>query len=304
MITSQRAPGRASLGRGRSAIQFYSLFTATLLAVVSSTTARADTGSSLSDAEAIAVVAEHNRIRSEAGVIVAIAWDNGLAGYAQEWANELARTEELRHRAYRADYPVGENIAMSWGGRAFSGTDAVRMWEEEESLYHGEAIDGTNYLIFGHYTQIIWDRTDWVGCGRAVSGSGKVYVVCNYYRAGNVIGERPITIFTDGGGGVSAPPMTVVNQSGETLRYRFYVAADGPLPAHWTETFTLSAGESASHNLTVGSTLHAVEAFGSPATESVAVQPNRTHFALPNGAASLRPGGVVESSYWISWYVE
>ncbi len=305
MITSQLARGRASLVRGHAPIRFYSLFSAMLLAVAGGSNVSADTGSSLSDAQAAAVVAEHNRVRSEAGVLTTMAWDNGLASYAQDWANHLASMDSgLEHRAFRADYPVGENIALSWGRPSYSGTDAVRQWEEEESLYHGEAIDATNYLTFGHYTQMIWDRTRWVGCGRAVSRSGKVYVVCNYYVAGNVRGERPITLFTGGGGGVYAPEMTIVNNSGQTLRYRFYVPADDLFRAHWTETFTLPAGESATHHVTVGSTLHAVEAFGVPATESVVVQPHRTHHALPNGTASAGPGGVTESFFWITWSVE
>lgn len=154
--------------------------------------ARADdeTGSTLSRSEADEVVAEHNRAREEAGVVVEIAWDADLARHAQEWADELARTGVLSHRP---ENPYGENIAMA-SVEPFTAIDAFLLWEAEEEAYNGEAIDLENSIHYGHYTQMIWDRTTLVGCGRAVSATGEVYVVCNYSPAGNVIGERPITV--------------------------------------------------------------------------------------------------------------
>ncbi len=149
-----------------------------------------DTGSSLSETEAEEVVAEHNRVREEAGIVVEIAWDNELAAVAQEWADELAKTDMLAHRP---ENMYGENIAWS-SAEPFSAADAVRAWESEKEHYHGEAIDEENFANIGHYTQVIWDRTTLVGCGRAVSATGGIYIVCNYSAAGNVLGEKPITI--------------------------------------------------------------------------------------------------------------
>lgn len=271
---------------------------------------RGDTGSSLTEAEANAVVADHNRIRAEAlPFYVPLSWDNGLAAHAQAWADHLAAWNPTDfsvnpHRPYNPAFPVGENIAAFWG-RAGSGVDAVRLWETEKPLYSGEAMTWENIQTFGHYTQIIWDRTTRVGCGRAVSRTGSVFIVCNYSPPGNVIGETPIVPrFPDGGGDVVAHPMNVVNQTGHPLRFRFYVAANGPLRAYWSETFTLGHGEQASYNLTPGSTLQAVEAFGAATVVSVAIEAHRTHYALPQGAASMGPDGVVQSSFSMSWWID
>jgi pathogenesis-related protein 1 len=171
-----------------------SLVFALLFAVCLTASADDDTGSSLTTAEADEVVAEHNRIRKEAGVEVEVAWDAELAQVAQEWADHLAENDMLEHRP---ESMYGENIAWSSAG-PFSGVDAVQAWESEKEHYHGEAIDAENFATFGHYTQVIWDRTTHVGCGRAVSATGGVYIVCNYSPAGNMLGERPITMAEEG----------------------------------------------------------------------------------------------------------
>jgi pathogenesis-related protein 1 len=162
-------------------------------------TARADTGSRLTLAQAQQVVNEHNRARREAGVAVMVRWDNAIAQFAQAWADHLASTGVAQHRQ---GSPYGENIF--WGSSHYGVVDAARSWESEESLYHGEAINASNYQIFGHYTQMIWDRTTRIGCGMATSASGIVYIVCNYSPRGNVIGQRPITGASSGSGGAGS----------------------------------------------------------------------------------------------------
>lgn len=42
----------------------------------------------------------------------------------------------------------------------------------------------------GHFTQVIWKGSREIGVGRAFAEDGlRVFVVCNYYPAGNVIGR-------------------------------------------------------------------------------------------------------------------
>lgn len=44
-------------------------------------------------------------------------------------------------------------------------------------------------LISGHFTQVVWKGTKEVGFGHAKSNSGSVFVVANYFPAGNMQGE-------------------------------------------------------------------------------------------------------------------
>jgi hypothetical protein len=55
-------------------------------------------------------------------------------------------------------------------------------------------MNSTNYLTFGHYTQMVWRGTYVVGCGIAPPGAGGLpysILVCVYYPPGNYIGRAP-----------------------------------------------------------------------------------------------------------------
>jgi hypothetical protein len=41
----------------------------------------------------------------------------------------------------------------------------------------------------GHFTQMVWDASKEIGVGKAHSKDGRVFVVCNYYPPGNVLGK-------------------------------------------------------------------------------------------------------------------
>ena len=43
------------------------------------------------------------------------------------------------------------------------------------------------YLATGHFTQVVWKSTTQLGCGLAVNRGNKIYGVCNYSPAGNVV---------------------------------------------------------------------------------------------------------------------
>ena len=48
----------------------------------------------------------------------------------------------------------------------------------------------------GHFTQIVWKSTKKIGCGFGKKGS-KMYVVCQYYPAGNMLGSFPGNVLRD-----------------------------------------------------------------------------------------------------------
>lgn len=139
-------------------------------------------------------LAEHNRVRADAGQ-QPLSWSPALAVSAQRWADHLASTGGFHH--YRAEKddpdPQGENL---WAGtRGYYGyADMVRAWEAEKKYFRYARVPNNSttgrWEDVGHYVQLIWKKTDEVGCAMAKSRSEDV-LVCRYGEGGNVIGQRP-----------------------------------------------------------------------------------------------------------------
>lgn len=127
----------------------------------------------------------HNVWRKRAGV-PPLTWSPQLASYAQEWANHLHQRNLFEHRR---NLPYGENLAWA-GGQQFSPERVVNLWGEEVKDYNYAANSCTPGKMCGHYTQIVWRKTQEVGCGMA-RGNGKEVWVCNYNPPGNYRGQRP-----------------------------------------------------------------------------------------------------------------
>ena len=147
--------------------------------------------------EAEELLRYHNKVRDEVGV-GPVKWSPTLAKFAQEWADEVARTGRIQHRPGEGEFAqkYGENIA--WGdGDGFDVPTAARLWhEEKESYTPGTPIPG-DFRDFkaGHYTQMTWKDSAEIGAGKAVirtgDQKGSLFVVCNYNPRGNMIGETP-----------------------------------------------------------------------------------------------------------------
>ena len=107
-------------------------------------------------------------------------WSNSLAAASKAWAEQLVGEgcSAIRHDTNRHG---GENIAMNIGSASRTPNEVMTAWfEEEESLGLGRN---------GHYTQVGWRATDYVGCGEAQTelprGSKCFVQVCRYVRPGN-----------------------------------------------------------------------------------------------------------------------
>ncbi|TKW52411.1 Pathogenesis-related protein 1B [Colletotrichum tanaceti] len=142
-------------------------------------------GSSGLTADQKAALDAHNAARTEVGV-PALEWDDSLAAGAQEWATHLLSVGSLTHSQTANQ---GENLYMQ------SNTDspcvnAANAWIAEKSDYNGETISSSNYMGFGHYTQIVWKGTTKVGLALATNSRG-TYVVARYSPPGNFIGQKP-----------------------------------------------------------------------------------------------------------------
>jgi uncharacterized protein YkwD len=128
----------------------------------------------------------HNRARHAVGV-PPLQWSSRLAATAQGWANRL-RSESCEMRHSRAT-GLGENLA--WAAQQhMSPAAVVALWIGEARAYHRAANTCAPGALCGHYTQVVWRTTRFVGCGFASCGYSEVWV-CNYSPPGNYSGERP-----------------------------------------------------------------------------------------------------------------
>jgi len=137
-----------------------------------------------------ALLAFHNEARLEVGS-PPLRWSPDLARFAQEWADEIARSGDFRHRPRRT-HSYGENLAMGTAG-AYHAVSMARQWYAQRGQYRAGSPIRANALVAGHYTQMVWGGTTEMGAGIALIRSGPhqgmLVLVCNYDPPGNVVGE-------------------------------------------------------------------------------------------------------------------
>ncbi len=135
------------------------------------------------------MVERHNYWRSQLG-IGELVWSSELAAFAQEWANKLAKSCNMKHRQKS---PYGENIY--WKSAASNPSEVVDAWASEQQYFNftTQKCKG-DWSKCGHYTQVIWENTKKVGCAVAVCKDGGEIWVCNYDPPGNYIGQKPYAI--------------------------------------------------------------------------------------------------------------
>ncbi|EOA32548.1 hypothetical protein CARUB_v10015837mg [Capsella rubella] len=128
----------------------------------------------------------HNKARAMVGVGPMV-WNETLATYAQNYAQERARDCAMEH----SSGPFGENLAAGWG--TMSGPVATEYWmtEKEHYDYYSNTCGGEDGVC-GHYTQIVWRDSVRLGCGSVRCKNDEyIWVICSYDPPGNYIGQRP-----------------------------------------------------------------------------------------------------------------
>jgi len=135
--------------------------------------------------DTVAFVERHNYYRSRVGA-PQIHWSKELADYAQAWANKIASKCQLVH----SSGSYGENIY--WTSGSATEEEVVDYWASEEVYFNHKNltyVKGRSYKS-GHYSQVIWAKSLWLGAGKATCKNGGEIWVCSYNPPGNVIGER------------------------------------------------------------------------------------------------------------------
>jgi len=132
------------------------------------------------------MLAVHNEARRAAGV-APLQWSGELAASAGRWAETLrSQACAMRHSGVAG---IGENLAWAGGQRLTPG-QVVGMWVGERRDYNAARNTCATGAVCGHYTQVVWRQTRFVGCARASCGGSEVWV-CQYSPPGNVVGQRP-----------------------------------------------------------------------------------------------------------------
>ncbi len=131
----------------------------------------------------------HNSIRKDHGIEADLIWDEYLAEVSLEWLEHLAENNGCQME-HNWDSPLGENLM--WATYYMSAADVVNGWASEEAFYDYGNNSCQPGEMCGHYTQIVWEATERVGCAMIVCSNGTDHMwMCNYDPAGNWVGERP-----------------------------------------------------------------------------------------------------------------
>jgi len=145
-----------------------------------------------------------------------LVWDAGLAKVAQNysaqciWAHNPNRASQLRGYenitsfSYVNQY-VGENLFISTGSENIDTIlSGIEYWYKEYQSFTYGPITATGSECqsgqqCGHYTQLIWANTRYVGCGYTKCATvtnlptftNAIMFACDYYFAGNYVDDYP-----------------------------------------------------------------------------------------------------------------
>ncbi|XP_034330686.2 peptidase inhibitor 16 [Magallana gigas] len=123
-------------------------------------------------------------------------WSAELAIVAQNYANKCT-TEHNPYRNQQASFQeVGENLY--WNTAQVSPSTAVDSWDNEKNYYNYGSNTCSPSKFCGHYTQVVWAETEYVGCAVAFCNPldgfthpSAYHYVCNYGESGNTLGVKP-----------------------------------------------------------------------------------------------------------------
>jgi pathogenesis-related protein 1 len=131
-------------------------------------------------------VTAHNEVRQTVGV-PDLSWDSELAEEADSWTLSLAADDCAFEHNFGS--PFGENLY--WSSFNSDAQTVVSAWASEVDDYDYDANDCAPGRQCGHYTQIVWDETERVGCAMNPCEDASEIWMCVYDPPGNWVGEWP-----------------------------------------------------------------------------------------------------------------
>ena len=128
------------------------------------------------------IVKEHNKYRKMHHV-APLRWNTSAAASAALWANKCNITHDAKTKGV-----WGENILYGKVPVSQALYDASRMWYNDVKTY--------NYSkpVANHFTQMVWRNTTSLGCAFKKC-NGTTFLVCRYYKPGNVVGQFKKNVF-------------------------------------------------------------------------------------------------------------
>lgn len=151
------------------------------------------------------ILETHNKYRSQvasgklggfpaATNMYQILWDDELADVAQAHANQCAFGHDSRWQRFTTKFKdVGQNLAYSTtadNSPENKWSERIDDWFSEHNLAQPSLVKRFTPGGHGHFTQVIWAKTQYIGCGLLKHGTqGKIkrLFACNYGPAGNFL---------------------------------------------------------------------------------------------------------------------
>nr|XP_046229013.1 serotriflin-like [Scatophagus argus] len=143
------------------------------------------TGSTSS--EQAQIVNKHNELRRKqsASNMLEMSWSSEAAANAQRWANTCSMKHSSDSSRKISTSGCGENLYKSSYKNSWS--NAIQSWYDEVKDWR-YGVGSINGGVVGHFTQVVWYRSNQVGCAMAHcpnSRKYKYFYVCHYCPPGN-----------------------------------------------------------------------------------------------------------------------
>ncbi|XP_061097490.1 cysteine-rich venom protein [Conger conger] len=142
------------------------------------------------------IVDGHNAVRSgvqpTASNMLKIEWNTEAAAHADSWAKGCSMGHSTHNKRIISTSACGENIYLS--SEPDSWSSALSSWHSEVNGYK-YGVGQVGKAPVGHYTQMVWYRSNQVGCAVAHCPDSKFqyFYVCQYCPPGNFVHTNPYT---------------------------------------------------------------------------------------------------------------